>query len=188
MNDYELGNSHYYRYIFLSFQIQSRPLATFPIIEQGDSRIEFEALSDLWVSPYQRKDTPMRVGQGAIKIPFISTAKLKMSFSIDGRSRSLGMPDLTVGDDQVLVGPELRSESVGLALGKINNDNSSYSLFLSRESASDESFNHRRDMWWSTAAFYRTPPTEGWNWTLGLHRSANRGIWINAIRYWALMT
>lgn len=163
--------------ILVSSYSTAKPLGVIPEIEQGETRMEVEMLSDLWTSPYHRKDTPQRITQIALKFPILKTHSTKMSFSVDGENRSHGIPDLTIGDNQVRVGPQLKNETIGFGYGKVNDDQSSYSIFWARESASDETFQHRRDTWNAYSVVFKTAPNQGWNWLYGFQHSGNRGIW-----------
>lgn len=132
---------------FHFFNATAKPLGSLLTVEQGESRIEIEMLNDLWASPYQSKNTPQKITQATVKIPFFDSSGLKMSLTLEAENRSLGVPDLTVGNNQVFIGPGLSSESFGFAMGKKNEDNSSFSLFVTQESASDQPFEHTRDVW-----------------------------------------
>ncbi len=162
---------------FVTSYSMAKPLGVIPEIEQGETRLEIEMLSDLWTSPYHRKDTPQRIAQIALKVPVLKTDSMRMSFAIEGENRSHGIPDLTIGDNQVRVGPQLKNETIGFGFGKVNDDKSSYSIFWARESASDETFQHRRDIWNAYSAVFKTAPNQGWNWLYGFQHSGNRGIW-----------
>lgn len=156
-------------------EVQARPLATFPTVEEGDTRVRFDFTSDIWNSPYQNKEMPQRIYELQLKVPFIKNENFKTSFTIDGEGRSVGRPDLVVGHDRILIGPDLRSQSVGFAFDYKDPDKSSMAFYISYDSASDEPYRNKRDISVATTALYTSKPYGHWRWILGMNQNENRG-------------
>ncbi len=163
-------------WVLLSLPAQSKSLGNFPAVEEGSPRIEFDLLSDLWRTPYQHKETPQRLYQGALKIPFLKSDTWRASLTTEAEGRSVGKPDLSVGDHQVQVRSDLRSQSVGLGIDNQAVDRSSFALFASYDSASDEPFEHRRDIFTTLTTMYTTSPQGDLQWIYGVNYSENRGF------------
>lgn len=167
--------------IFTAALLQSeassaRPLGEFPAVEIGNPRIEVELLSDLWTSPYQNKENPQRLYQAEIKIPLYRSEAWKSSLNFEGEGQSLGRPDLAIGQHQILLGQDLRSQSVGFAVDKTNEDKSSIGFFISYESASDEPFQAQRDISKDFTLIYVSKLHGAWQWLTGVDQSKNRGF------------
>ncbi|GEM_PF-1336149 len=163
---------------FASIAVSAEPLGAIPRVQEGDPRLVIELLSDLWVAPDQNKESPIRTYDARMNLPYLKTEKWMASVDLKASAYSVGEPDLVVGKDAIRIGSDLRSQSVGLGLGRRGSDGSWLNIFANYNSASDEPFKSSRDSWAGGSAVYgfATEGTE--QWLLGADYSRNRG-WLN---------
>lgn len=165
--------------LFIFDLIYASPLGTVPLIEENNLKFIFENSSDLWTSPYQEKPSPLRVYRTSMRIPVLSGSTWKGSINVENESLSIGRSDILLGKNQVYLGSEFRSQSVGFGISQKWNEGSFLTVFGSYMSASDEPFKRGRDQWFEAHAIYRTPFQDDYHWILLLNQSRNRGFYNN---------
>lgn len=161
----------YYSFVF------AKPLSHLPVVETGELRIRLEMQTDLWTTLYENKETPQRMYQTQIKVPLWRNKDLVASLATENEGRSIGRPDLLVGDNQVAIGGDLRSQSLGIGLEKQSNNGHQWTVFAAYESSSDEPFQQQRDISTTFTAIYQHKLNYLHHLVLGLNKSNNRGIW-----------
>lgn len=164
--------------LFGGFAASAEPLGAIPRVQEGDPRLVFELLSDLWVNPDQNKESPIRIYDARMILPYLKTEQWQASIDLKASACSIGEPDLVVGKDAIRIGSDLRSQSVGLGLGHRGNDGSWLNVFANYNSASDEPFKSSRDSWAGGSAVYGFASEGNEQWLLGVDYSRNRG-WLN---------
>lgn len=163
--------------LFLSLLTEAAPLGMIPQVQEGPARIEIEYLTDLWTSPNENKENPVRLYNLNLKVPIVASKKWTGSFHADLEGYDLGRPDLTIGKDEVRVGSDLRAQSLGFGLSHHPSDGHWINYFGSYRSASDEPYLAGRDTWVEHSLIYALKPKGAYQWVMGLNYSKNRGYW-----------
>lgn len=148
-----------------------------PQVQEGDPRIVLEFLSDLWVSPDQNKESPIRLFDARMILPYLKTEQWTASIDLKANAYSIGEPDMVVGKEATRVGSALRSQALGLGLGRRGQDGSWLNVFANYNSAGDEPFKDSRDSWVGGSFIYGFALEGNQQWLLGVDYSRNRGWW-----------
>lgn len=169
--------------IFLcSFWVRSTladPLGTLPVVEAEQLRFIFEGRSDLWLSPYEDKESPIRIYSFKLRFPFLKFENFSTIFSMQSEEISLGRGDLLLGPNEVPIGSSLRAQQVGLGVAYEGSDKSSLTFFGSYASSSDEPYGHGRDIWPELTATYFSSYRGNWRAIFLANYSENRGFMNN---------
>lgn len=163
--------------LFLSSVAKAAPLGTIPQVQEGPARLEIEYLTDLWTEPNENKENPVRLYNLNLKMPIVASEKWTASFQGELEGYDLGRPDITIGDDNVRVGSDLRAQSLGFGMSYHPGDGQWLNYFGSYRSASDEPYMNSRDTWVEHSLFYALKPRGAYQWVTGFNFSQNRGYW-----------
>lgn len=163
--------------LLISLLTEAAPLGMIPQVQEGPARIEIEYLTDLWTSPNENKENSVRLYNLNFKVPMIASEKWTASFHADLEGYDLGRPDITIGDDNVRVGSDLRAQSLGFGFSHHPGDGRWINYFGSYRSSSDEPYLASRDTWIEHSLIYAFKPTGFYQWVTGFNSSQNRGYW-----------
>lgn len=152
------------------------PLGIVPEIEEDRMRVIFKARSDLWLSPYEDKETPIRIYEGQLRLPASLFDSWMGSLSLTSETVSLGRTDLLIGKRSTSLSSNLQSQSIGFGLERKMENKSSISFYGALTSASDEPFKNGRDIWTEATTSYRSPMWGLWQGIFALNYSKNRGF------------
>lgn len=153
------------------------PLGIARIIDDGPARIDFLFRSDLWTSPNHNKPSPIRIHHLKINVPVVRNEEWKFNTIVASENLRIGNAGLTVGEDQVDIAGDLRSEAVSFSLEKKYADHSISTFFGSYSSDSDEPFRDSRDRAFDFSFYHKFPSQGVWQWVAGFDRTKNRGIY-----------
>lgn len=167
--------------LLLSHFLIAAPLGNIPEIEEDKVRLIFSARSDLWLSPYEDKETPLRIYGATLRLPVTLTEGWIGSAMLATESVSLGRTDVIVGEDTVPLNSNLQDQSAGLGLTHQLHDESSISIYGAFSSASDEPFQNDRDRWMELTAAYRSQTWGDWQGLFAVNYSKNRGFLNNQV-------
>lgn len=156
--------------------VQAEPLGAMHLIESGPGKIDLLFQSDLWTSPKQNKENPIRIYNLGIKYPLALSEQWKFTGQIQTEGLRIGNAGLSVGRNKVDIGGDLRSQSLSIGLEKTNTDTSSTTVFSTYGSDSDQPFQSNRDVAVDLIAYHRFVPNGGWQWVAGFDQTKNRGF------------
>jgi hypothetical protein len=155
----------------------SAHLGMIPTIDKNNLRLIVEGRTDLWTSIYRDKETPLRLHELKIRAPLITSESWSASAHAGSESLSSGRADLTVGNDPVFIGSDLRSHSAGFGIKRIAADTSAISIFAAYCSAGDQPYRDTRDIWTEVTVFYEFAPKDTLQWVVAVNNSKNRGFY-----------
>lgn len=165
--------------LLFSVGSQADPLGTLPIVEAEQLRFSIEGRSDLWLSPYEDKETPVRIYNAKLHAPFYEQDDFRAMIALQSEEVSAGRSDILVGQNDIPLGSSLRSQQVGLGLSYENESYHNFSFYGAMASSSDEPFNQSRDIWPELTATYFSPYSNSWRWMAFGNYSKSRGFWNN---------
>lgn len=153
-------------------------LGSLPVIEKSKLRFSFNGRSDLWTSPYQNKEAPVRIFAGSFKAPLFKTDNWQVSTTLQTESVSLGRSDIVIGRRERLLGIDLRHENIGLGVQRDYDDGRVISFYTAFVSASDHPFEAGRDQWFDFSTLYRSAIFyDDYRWIAYVTYSKNRGFY-----------
>jgi hypothetical protein len=152
------------------------PLGAIHVIDDGPPRVDLSFRSDLWTSPNQNKESPLRIYNLQFNFPVYRDDTWKVLLLLNTEGLRIGNAGLSVGEDKVDIGGDLRSQAVGLGVVRTQADASSDSFFGTYNSESDEPFRSGRDTGLDVAFYHKFVPDGERQWVAGFDQSKNRGI------------
>lgn len=157
------------------------PLGTIPVLEKERTQVNVHGRTDLWTNPLKDKESPIRIYSVDLLVPFRFSEKCLMAELLKSESLSLGRSNLLVGEDQVKLGSDLRSQGIGIGFSCHKSDDHSYSIYTSYVSASDDPYHFARDRWVDYVFTYQNNLAEEIGWIFKLNSSKNRGFANNQV-------
>jgi hypothetical protein len=163
--------------IFIPSLATAAPLGLGHVINVDVPKLELGFRSDLWTSPEQNKNNPLRIYDLQFKYPVLKTQNWKLSLTLATEGLRIGSAGLSVGRDKVAIGEDLRSQAVGFGIENNRTDLSSDAFFSSYSSDSDQPFQNHRDTAYDYTFIHRFVPEGVWQWVAGFDHTKNRGIY-----------
>lgn len=165
----------------LSLQAAAGPLGIQYIIHQERPKLELQFQSDLWTSPNQNKRNPIRVYEIAFISPIYYSESWEVGFHAGTEGLRIGNAGLSVGEHQIDIGGDLRSQSLGVSIENKGPEKRETALLLKYGSESDVPFQKARDVAVDVILYHRFSQVGNWQNIVGLDFTKNRGYYDNLV-------